>query len=174
MGKTGGSGAGAAPPRAEAQKRSISRFGVFLIVCALIAAAFGGGALWGYLRMRDARAAWLSERAGLEAQLAREISLARPRELLWQVDEGLSTILINLAEKNFGLARDEAAALKSLLAKSSADLSDEARARLTQLGPVLEDIERSADALSPDVKSRALRARDLLRQLIDQTRTASP
>lgn len=156
-------------------KRKTSRFTVFLVVCALIAAAFGGGFLWGYLRLRDAQTAWQQERTSLEAERAAQaerIAAAGLRELLWQMDGGVSTVIINLLEKNFGLARDEAAALKGVLARVSAELTEEARGRLSPLGPVLDDIERGAESLSPDARTAALRARELLRQLIDTTQAA--
>jgi hypothetical protein len=162
---------------AEAEpKRKSSRFTVFLVVCVLIAASFGGGYLWGFLRLRDAQTAWQQERTSLEAERAAQaerIAAAGLRELLWQLDGGVSTVIINLLEKNFGLARDGAATLKGLLARVSAELPEEARGRLSPLGPVLDDIERSAEALSPEARMAALRARDLLRQLIGEGQAPS-
>ena len=164
------------PERAAPEpRRKTSRFTVFLVVCALIAAAFGGGYLWGYLRMRDAQAAWQKERAGLEAERsaqAERMAAAGLREQLWQLDAGVSAVVIHLLEKNFGLARDEATALKALLASASAGLPEETRGRLSQLGPILDEIQRGAEALSPEAKNAALQAQGLLRQIIAQERPA--
>ena len=96
-----------------------SRFAVFLAVLALVAAAFGGGALWGHLRARADREVWQKQRDEMEQRIASqelEASAARARDAIHGLDEGLSRVLINLAEKNYGLARDEASALSRALA----------------------------------------------------------
>ena len=158
--------------------KKTSRFAVFLAVLALVAAAFGGGALWGHLRARADREAWQKQRDELEQRIAsqeREASAARARDAIHGLDEGLSRVLINLAEKNYGLARDEASALSRALADlggspaATAGLPEEFRARLASVEPLLAEVTRAADALSPDARASALRARDMLRQLAAQT-----
>jgi hypothetical protein len=177
MGKAHASGRTPSPAPADAPKGRMSRFALFLVVCALIAAAFGGGALWGALRTRAERQAWQKERAGLEERIAsqaKELAAATVRDVLYTLDEGLSKVLIDLAEKNYGLARDEAATLADSLTRASADLPESSRASLAELGPVLAEIGRAADAVSPDARSAALRARDLLSQLISGTQPVAP
>lgn len=173
--KHGENEAGGAPDAAHPRRGGMTRFRTFLVVCALLAAAFGGGSLLVYLRLRDERAAWQKERAGLTAQVAeqaRQIAAAKPRELLWRLDEGFSTILIHLAEKNYGLARDATAAVTAMLAQAPTDLDEEVRAGFAQIGPLLKDVERAAEALRPDARSGAMRAKEILLRLIERPRTA--
>jgi len=155
---------GASPGR----KRLVSKFAVFVVVVAAVAAAFGAGALLVSARFRGAEEAWRQDRAGLEAKLATqavELSAAESRDLLWRLNDAMSTVYINLSEDNFGLARDEMAAATTVLAKASADLGVDAKTQLAPLDPIFADVARSIDALSPDAKSKAREARDFLRKI---------
>jgi hypothetical protein len=159
-------------PPAETRK---SRRGTFLIVVVLIAAAFGGGLLVGLLQARSAREAWQKEKTDLQASAARlsqEAETARSKALFWQLAEGIAQVRANLAEKNYGLARDAAAAATKVF-DSAADLAPDTRAQLAPLGPLLTEIQSAADSLSPDAKSRAGEAADLLKGLLAAGAAAS-
>ncbi len=99
------------------------------------------------------------------AELESEVRVARARATLSGLDERLSKVLIDLAEKNYGLARDEASALARSVSAAAAELPGEWRGGLDQAASLLDDAARSADALSPDARARTVQARDILRQL---------
>jgi len=146
----------------------VSRFAVLVIVVAVVAAAFGAGAFLVSARFRGAEEAWRQDRAGLEAKLAAlevELAAAKSRELLWRLDDTMSTVYINLTEDNFGLARDEMAALTAILARASADLDADTKTKIAPLESILADIERNIDALSSGARGKAREARDLLRKI---------
>ncbi len=153
-----------------ARKSGPSRGAIFLVVLVLIAAAFGGGAFLGFLQLRGAREAWQREKADLTGRLtsvSREMEAARSREVAWQVAEGLATIRIHLAEKNFGLAKDAVADVQRTYVKAAASLEADARERLASLGPLLSEIVSAADSLSPDARSKTQEATDLVHRLLE-------
>ena len=73
----------------------------------------------------------------------------RSHELLWRLNEGMSTVYIDLVEKNFGLARDRLDALSGTLTKASADLDEATKTQLAPLPPLIQEIARNITALSP-------------------------
>ncbi len=160
---------GSEAPNQSVKKRRVSRLAVFFIVVGLIAAAFGAGALLVYLKLRDAEAAWKEERSGLEADVAArtaEAASTRSRELLWRLELGMSSVYIDMAEKNFGLAHDEIAGLSALLGSGLADFDDDTKAKLAPLEPLIKEISAGIDALDPAAKGKAREARDLLEGII--------
>jgi hypothetical protein len=151
------------------KKRRVSRFAVFIIVVILIAAGFGAGALIVNTQFRAAQETWRQEKAGLESKLADqagELSTVRSHDLLWRLDAGMSTVYIDLVEKNFGLARDRLDALSGTLAKASADLDAATKSQLAPLPPLIEEIARNVTALSPDAKTRTREAMVILQKMI--------
>jgi hypothetical protein len=147
----------------------VSRFAVFIIVVILIAAGFGAGALLVNAQFRAAQETWRQEKAGLDSKLADqavELSTVRSHELLWRLDEGMSTVYIDLVEKNFGLARDRLDALSGTLSKASADLDAATKSQLAPLPPLMEEIVRNVTALSPDAKNKAREAIGFLHKMI--------
>jgi hypothetical protein len=152
-------------------KRRVSRLAVFIIVVILIVAGFGAGALLVNVQFRAAQEAWKQEKAGLDSKLAAqtaELSAVNSRELLWKLNEGMSTVYIDVSEKNFGLARDEMDAMSGFLAKASADLDAATKSQLAPLPPLMEEIARNVAALSPEARSKAREAMGLLRKMIDR------
>ena len=144
------------------RKRRVSRLAVFLIVVILIAAGFGAGII---LEMQT----WRQEKAGLNSKIAAqvaELSALKSRELLWQLNTGMSAVYIDLTETNFGLAHDEMDALGGILAKASADLDAATKSQLASLPPLMDEIAQKITALSPDAKSKARETMGLLRKLI--------
>jgi hypothetical protein len=149
-----------------AKKKKVSSFALFLIVVALIAAGFGTGALLVFLRFRTAEKAWLQEKAGIEATFstqATELAAVKSRETLWRLYEGMSTVYIELSEKNFGLARDEAIALTGILAKNPIELDADTKSKLA---PIMADIVQKAEALDSEAKNKAREAREILRKIV--------
>jgi hypothetical protein len=158
-----------APSVDAPKKRRVSRFAVFIVVVILIAAGFGAGALLVNARFRAAQETWRQEKAGLESRLAdqaAELSSVRSRELLWRLDEGMSTVYIDLVEKNFGLARDRLDALSGTLAIAPAELDTATKSQLAPLPPLIEEIGRNVTALSPKAASKAKEAMGLLDKMI--------
>jgi hypothetical protein len=151
-------------------RRRVSRLAVFIIVVILIGAGFGAGALLVNVQFRAAQEAWKQEKAGLDSKLAAqvlELSAVRSHELLWKLNEGMSTVYINVSEKNFGLARDEMDVMSGMLAKASADLDAATKSLLAPLPPLMEEIARNVAALSAEgAKSKAREAMGLLRKMI--------
>ena len=151
------------------QKRKISRFSSLVIIVLLIAAGFGAGALLIQMRLRSAQDAWNRQKTGLEATIssqAAELSAAKAHELLWRLSDGLSTVFIDLTERNFGLAHDEMTVISSDLQNASTGLDAPAKARLDPLVPLMADIVKDADALSPNAKTETQAARKLLHDLL--------
>jgi hypothetical protein len=154
--------------------RRVSRLAVFIIVLILIGAAFGAGALLVNMQFRAAQEAWKQEKAGLDSKLAAqvvELSAVKSHELLWKLNEGMSTVYIDVLEKNFGLARDEMEAMGGILAKAAADIDSATKSKLAPLPPLMEEIARNIAALSPDAKSKAREAMELLRKVIGASGT---
>jgi len=148
----------------------------FLVVLVLIAAAFAGGLILGLRQSQGAREEWRRQKSDLEgstAGLSRDLQSERGRAFLWQVAEGIAEVRVNLAEKNFGLARDAAAAVEQVFAAAPADLSPETRSRLAPLGPLLTQIKAAADSVSPEARSRALEASNLLRLTLEPASPAA-
>lgn len=147
----------------------MSRLVVFIIVVVLIGAGFGAGAVLVNVQFHAAQEAWRQEKAGLDSKLAAqgvELAAVRSHELLWKLKDGMSAVYIDVSEKNFGLARDQVDALTGILSKASADLDAAAKSQLSPLPPLMEDIARNIAALSPDAKSKAREAMEVLRKLI--------
>jgi hypothetical protein len=158
-----------APPVAP-QKRRVSRLAVFIIVVILIAAAFGAGALLVDTRFRAAQETWRQEKAGLDAKIAAqlgELSTVRSRDVLTKLVEGMSQVYVDVSEKNFGLAREKLDALSAMLAQASEDLDAATKAQLAPLPPLIQEIGRAMTALSPESKSKARDALDLLHKMIE-------
>lgn len=153
----------------QESKRRMSRLAVFIIVVILIGAGFGAGALLVNSQFRVAQEAWKQEKAGLDSKLAAqvvELSAVKSHELLWKLNQGISTVYIDVSEKNFGLARDEMDAMSGILAKAAADLDAATKSQLAPLPPLMEEIARNVAALSPEAKSKAREAMGLLRKMI--------
>ena len=143
---------------------------VLCVVVVLVAAAFGGGYLWGEVRIREAAAAWKSEREKLQATIsenAQSLAVLRSTRALWIVDGRISEVLADLADSNFGLARDAADAARLALQKEIPDLRPEQRAALAPLEQILKEAGQSAAALSPDAKVKARAARVVIRAAME-------
>jgi hypothetical protein len=153
----------AAPAPQEPRRHG---FRNFLIVVVLLAAAFGAGWYWGEVRLRQASAAWKADRQKLEASLAdaaKTLDGMKSAQALWEIDSRLSEADADLADNNFGLARDAAEAARLLLEKAAPGLSPAQTTALAPLQEALKDLSRSAGSLSPDAKARARAALTLLR-----------
>ncbi len=162
-----------ARPKPTLKKRS--RFAGFLVVVVLLAAAFGAGLLLGSLQSRGAREAWLKEKADLQASssaLSKDVDAARSQAFLWRLAEGVAQVRVDLAEKNYGLARDAAASARGLF-DAAPELAPEVRAQVSALGPMLADIQSAADSLAPDARSKANDAADFLKRLLESSGAAS-
>jgi flagellar basal body-associated protein FliL len=149
-----------------AKKRKVSGLALFLIVVVLIAAGFGSGALLVFLKLRGAEASWNQEKAGYEASLASqaaELAVVKSRETLLGLYEGLTSVYIDLTEKNFGLAREKIAQLTVELSKAPAELDAATKAKLE---PLMAEIAQGAEALDSGVKTKAREARELLLKIV--------
>jgi hypothetical protein len=152
----------------QGKTRKVSRFAVFMIVVALIAAAFGGGALLVYVQFRNAEAAWKQEKADIEANNSTqtaELTAAKTRETFWRLYEGFSSVYIELTEKNFGLVQSEITTLKTALTAAPAGLDAEVKKKLESL---MTEIASNADALNPEIKNKAREARELLKKILEK------
>ncbi len=165
--------AGAKAPDSEPkkpEKRTRKRFTRVVVVLVLIACAFGAGTLFGFLRLRSARETWLREKGDMESRLtevSRELSALRPRDSLWRISESIAAVRIDIAEKNFGLARDAAATAQQIYTQASAALDPDTRAQIAPLGPLLTEVQSAAESVSPQAKDRAQAAADLVHKLLD-------
>jgi len=143
---------------------------VVVLVCAgLIAAAYGGGRLQDVVSLRAAKAQWDAEKAKLTDSLAardRELAGLRAQSVLWKLDAGLSQVMADIADKNYGLARDAAADAAGILARMPADMDSSTRDRLQPLAALLEDTRQAADAVSPEALVKARAARALVQQIL--------
>jgi hypothetical protein len=146
--------------------RKPRRFRNFLIILLLVAAAFAGGFIWGEMRLRQASAAWKADQQKLEAALAgnaKTLDALKATQSLWEVDGYVSEVLADLADSNFGLARDAANAAILGLARATPGLTPAQSSTLAPLEGILKDLGQGATSASPDVKARAREARSLIR-----------
>jgi hypothetical protein len=160
------------PPAAPQAPRRHG-FRNFLIVLVLIAAAFGAAYYWGEVRLRQASAEWKADRQKLEASLAeaaKSLDGMKSAQALWEIDSRLSEADADLADNNFGLARDAAEAARLLLEKATPGLSPAQNTALAPLQGALKDLAHSAGSLSPDAKARARAALSLLRSALKSGR----
>jgi len=161
-----GAASSAAPvPRRKGRGRLIA----FLIAVALVAAAYGVGRLQGALSEKAAREEWQKQKAEMESSAAanqKELSDLRSQKVLWRMESGLSEVLANVADKNYGLARDGAQELSDRLSGALQDMDPPLRGRVRPLAPMLDDAARAADSLSPDTRAKVRAARDLVRQIL--------
>jgi hypothetical protein len=149
---------------APAKERKGHGFRTFIIVIVLMGAAFGGGWYWGESRLRQGTTAWNAEKQKLEATLAdtqKSLDALKAAQVLWEIDAGISETVADLADNNFGLARDAAGAARATLQKAT--LPPGQAAALAPLDGLLKDLGQSAAALSPQAKAAAREARTLLR-----------
>jgi hypothetical protein len=153
------------PPRSPAQPLLIAS----LVALVLIAAALGGGYLWGTIELKNAQIAWGEERDRLGAivnESAGRIAALEAQQAAWKIDAGISEVIADLADKNYGLARDTALSLSPLYSKASGGMADAVRTALQPLAPLLDEIGRAADSMSPDALSKARLARDMIRKAL--------
>lgn len=136
----------------------------FLVCLILIAAAFGIGYGWGYLKLQEAQNKWTAANQELQSRvgsLERDLGLAQARVVLWEVPLTLSQISAHLAEKNFGLATQSLDQLKDKFLKAQGLLGDEWKGKFDFFLPGLEEIRKEAQILSPGARTKTedLRAR---------------
>jgi hypothetical protein len=146
-----------------------SRTPTVILVLVLIAAGFGGGFYWGEMRLRQAAASWKTERDKLEAtvkETTQELAALQSTRSLWEIDGRVSEILADLADNNFGLARDAAQAALTLLEKAAPGFDSGLGATLAPLDGILKNIIQGAPVLSPQAKAKAREARTLIRAAI--------
>ena len=154
-------------PASSGTRRGRAPMVIFVLV--LIAAGFGGGFYWGEMRLRQASASWKTERDKLEAtvkETTQALSALQNTRSLWEIDGRVSEILADLADNNFGLARDAAQAAQMLLEKASPGFDSGLSATLAPLDGILKDIVQDAPVLSPQAKAKAREARTLVRAAI--------
>jgi uncharacterized membrane-anchored protein YhcB (DUF1043 family) len=159
------------PADTPLETRKPRRFRNFLIALILVAAAFAAGLLLGELRLRQASAAWKADQQKLEAAVAdatKSLDALKAAQALWEIDGQVSEVLADLADNNFGLARDAADAARLLLEKAAPGFTVAQSSALAPLEGVLKDLGQSATSLSPDVKSKAREARSLLRAALKE------
>jgi hypothetical protein len=158
------------PPLGETPpKKRNSRLILVVIVVALIGAGFGTGALLASTRFHSAESLWQQEKTQLQTKIADQvvdISAGKSRELLWQLGDGMSTVYVDLSDKNFGLAHDAMSAMTVILTKAASEADPKMRAQLQEFQPLMADIDRSAMTFSPEAKVKAREARALLQKLI--------
>ena len=157
-------------PQREAlpEKLKLSRFSFLAIILLLIAAGFGAGALLIQTRLRTAQDAWSREKAILDKTIssqAADLSAAKARVILWGLSDQMSTVLVDLSERNFGLAHDEMTAAMNDLQNTMTGLDAAGKARLDPLLPFMAEIVRDADALSPKAKNETQSVVKLLHDL---------
>ncbi len=141
-------------------------FRTFIIVVVLMAAAFGGGWYWGESRLRQDTAAWNAERQKLEASLAdtqKSLDSMKAVQALWETDAQVSAALADLADNNFGLARDAAERARTTLQKAAPALTPDQASALAPLDGLLQGLVQDAASLSPQARGRAREAQSILR-----------
>jgi anti-sigma factor RsiW len=152
----------ALPERAKGKNGFVK----IVVVIALIAAAFGGGWLWGEIRLRQASASWGAERTKMKAtvtETTQALSDLTSVRKLWEIDGRISEILADLADNNFGLARDTATEARRTLESLTPSLPAGMATALAPLAGILKTVQDDAALLSLDAKSRARDARALIR-----------
>jgi hypothetical protein len=168
-GKTAGRSTGNAT--AAPARTSRSRLIRVAVVVGAIAAAYGAGRLQGALALRSARAAWQVTESQLNASVetkSKEIAALKSSQTLWQLHAGISEVMADIADKNYGLARDGAREASGVLSRSLADMDAALRDRLQPLVPLLDDTARTADEVSPEARTNAQRARALVQEALAQ------
>jgi hypothetical protein len=157
------------PPAQKGSSRG--RLIAILVSVGLIAAAYGGGRLQGALALRAAKAEWQKEQTRLSDSLearTRELSTLKAQQALWRLSAGLSEVLSDIADKNYGLARDAAGEMSALLSRTLPDMDGPSRERLQPLVTLLAETGQAADTLSPDTRAKAQQARTLVLQALAQ------
>lgn len=102
------------------------------------------------------------------------LSTLKTQQALWKLNAGLSEVLADIADKNYGLARDAAREMSALLSRALADMNAAERERLQPLVTLLADAGRAADTLSPEARAKAQQARSLVLQVLAEPDTQPP
>ena len=163
--KAAAEGAGAPTPRSKLRPRAIA----VLVAVILIGGAYGAARLQGRAELDKARASWQSEKDTMSATIetsTKELAALRTRQALWRLDADASEILADLADKNYGLARDVARESSARLARALVDMGSAMRDRMQPLGSLLDDVSRAADSLNVDARAKAQQVRTLVRLAI--------
>jgi hypothetical protein len=169
----------AKPKAAEPAKKPDPRRRVVtvLIALALLAASYGAGRLQGALALRAAASGWQQEKARLSSSLdanVKALAAVKSRQSLWQLNAGLSEVLADIADKNFGLARDAAREMSALLSRARIDMDPSAAERLQPLVDLISDTARAADALDPETRAKATQARALVVDVLAEQAAPQP
>ncbi len=144
-----------------------------LIIVILILIAFGVGYGLEFMKLRTAQQEWAATKSQMQTRISTlesELARAKARESLREVSEALSQVMVDLTEKNFGLALKALDGMKQTFLATQANLDEEWKNKLAFFLPGLEQIKKDAEGLSPDAKKKTEELKNLFDQALKSTK----
>jgi hypothetical protein len=148
-------------------------FKAVLIVFILILAAFGAGFGFGFWKLYTAEKEWAASKGEMESKInsmAKELTLFKAREKLWEMPQMLSEAITHMEQKNYGLAAKALDGAKEAFLSAQNSLGEEMKTRFDFFLPALEEAKKEAENLGPNAPKRVEELIGLFEQAMKQTK----
>jgi hypothetical protein len=146
---------------------------LIMVVCVVI--AFGAGFAVGYFKLKSAEKEWSVVKRGMEEKigsLEKDLALAKAREALREIPDSLSQVMIQVTEKNFGLAIKTLEGIKETFGGIQRYLDGEAKKKFEFFLPALEDLKKEADQVNLNTRKKVEEVQSLFEQTLKTLRKA--
>ena len=118
-----------------------------VIICVVIAGlAFGIGYFMGAIK--------ISKLSSKIASLTEDLKDKEFRILLLQVKDNTRTALVDVSEKNFGIANQEIIAAREILSRGAQGISEKGKMNISKIDSALAEIQVDLDALNIKVRDK--------------------
>lgn len=151
------------------------QFRTYLIIVILVVVAFGIGAGWQNLRLRNAEKECAAAKGEMQSQirsLEKELDQIKARESLLEMPLALSQVSLHLSEKNFGLATQALDQLKEIFGKSHVALTDEWKRQFDFFLPALEEVRNEVHNMSPSANKKIKELEERFNQTLRSRKTS--
>jgi hypothetical protein len=144
-------------------------FKAVVIVLILILAAFGAGYGLGYWKLYTAEKEWAASKGEMQSKInsmAKELTLFKAREKLWEMPQMLSEAIAHIEKKNYGLAAKALDGAKEAFLAAQNSLGGEMKNRFDFFLPALEEAKKEVEKMGPNAPMKVEEARRLFEQAL--------
>jgi len=151
------------------------QFRTYLIIVILVVVAFGIGAGWQNMRLRNAEKEWAAAKGEMQSQirsLEKEMDQVKARESLLEIPLALFQVSLHLSEKNFGVATQALDQLKEIFGKSQVALTDEWKRKFDFFLPALEEVRNEVQNMNPSANEKIKELEERFNQTLRSSNTS--